>query len=222
MSVNDDVPPKRPRRRRRAAGTLTPPVGVDATGLSTDRDNIDIELREDGLHIEVVVPWPPTAEDPEGVGDVFVAEARRLLGGALPDAQAARQAARLATAERAWAMRLGTLFEVRDVVEHLGVSKQRVSTLTKDHRLIAVTTAGRLRYPAWQFAELTPGARSALARAHRELVEAGGIDPWSAVDWATQGHPDLAGVAPVTWLREEGGEEDVLRAARRDAARAAQ
>ena len=119
-------------------------------------------------------------------------------------------------------MRLGTLLDARDVAGFLDVSKQRVSTLTRQGRLVVMSAEGGLRYPAWQFAGLSPEQRGVLAAAHRRLVEVGGIDPWSAADWATQAHPDLEGADPVAWLRDDGDCELLLTVAQRDAARAAQ
>jgi len=217
MSVNDEGNSKRPKRRRRSAATLEP-----VQERTQAADEVEVEVRDDGLHIGLVVRWPDDVRDEWDVGDAFVEESRRLLHGQLPDEAVARRAARIATAEQAWAMRLGTLFDARDVDAHLNVSKQRVSTLTKEQRLLALPVGGRLRYPAWQFAGLTAEGRVTLVAAHREMVDVGGIDPWSAADWATHPHPDLGGADPVSWLREGGAGDQVIGAARRDAGRAAQ
>jgi hypothetical protein len=162
-------------------------------------------------------------EDPFGVaGDAFAEELRSLLGDARPDPGAVRRAARLAAAEQAWTQRLGKVWETGDVVAALGVSRQRVSALAKAQRLIVVPRAGRLGFPAWQFAGTTAADRARLAGAHRRLVEAGGIDPWSAASWFLTGHPELERQDPLRWLREGGERERLLAAAEHDAARAAQ
>jgi hypothetical protein len=162
------------------------------------------------------------AEAPEGdVGRVFADEVRALVGDAVPDPAAVRRAARLAVAEQAWTDRLGTLLETRDVVELLGVSKQRVSTLARDHRLIALPQAGRLRFPAWQFAATDPQAREALAAAHHELVSTGVVSPWTAASWFQQRHPELDARDPVSFVREGGDRAHLLAVAGRDAARLA-
>lgn len=222
MAVNDDGstrPPRRARRRRSAASLEAPPR-LDVENL-LGSDDVEVEVREDGKRTELVLRWTHDSED-TSVGEAFEAEARRLLDGDLPPADVARRAARIATAEEAWTRRLGTLFDATDVVGTLNVSKQRVSTLTKEQRLIALPVNGRMRYPAWQFVDLSTALRAALAAAHRELVQIGGVDPWSAADWATHPHPDLDGIDPVGWLRADGAVDVLLQTAQRDARRAAQ
>jgi hypothetical protein len=86
----------------------------------------------------------------------------------------------VAVAERAREQRLGQLLETCDVVSLLEVSKLRVSTLVQDHKLIALSDRGRLRFPAWQFAVRHSALRECLAQAHWQLVDSGGISPWSA------------------------------------------
>lgn len=155
-------------------------------------------------------------------GIAFADELRELLGGTPPASGAVRRAARLAVAEQAWEQRLGELLDTRDVVDILGVSKQRVSRLVVEHRLIAIPQAGRPRFPAWQFAVPPGEARDCLAVAHRALVETGGLSPWSAASWFQADHPELDGDDPVGFLRAGGEHRWVLRAAERDAHRAAQ
>lgn len=137
-------------------------------------------------------------------GEIFADELRSLLGDALPDPGVARRAARLAVAEQAWAERLGRLLDTRDVVQLLDVSKQRVSTLARDHRLIALSQGGRMRFPAWQFAARDAVERENLAAAHRQLVESGGLSPWSAAAWFQGEHPELDGEDPIEFLRAGG------------------
>ena len=181
------------------------------------------ELEHDIEELRVELSARASAEDPFGVaGDAFAAELRSLLGDAPPDAGAVRRAARLAAAEQAWVQRLGDVWETGDVVAALGVSKQRVSALAKTHRLIVVPRAGRPGFPAWQFAGTKAADRACLAGAHRILVEAGGIDPWSAASWFLADHPELDGHDPVQWLRGGGDPGRVTAAAEHDAARAAQ
>ena len=94
--------------------------------------------REVGRGVVRVVGGPEEGRDGWDVGDALGEGSRRLLPGQLPDEAVARRAARIATAEQAWAMRLGTLFDARDVVAHLNVSKLRASTLTTEQRLLAL------------------------------------------------------------------------------------
>lgn len=164
-----------------------------------------------------------STDDPFGViGEIFADEIRTLLGDALPDPGAVRRAARLAVAEQAWEQRLGQLLETRDVVDALKVTKQRVSKLVKEHRLIALAHAGRSRFPAWQFAVTDTNDRDCLAAAHRRLVERGGLSPWSAASWFQAEHPELDGKDPVAFLRAGGDRTRVLTVAGRDAERAGQ
>ncbi|MDQ3607444.1 MAG: helix-turn-helix domain-containing protein, partial [Actinomycetota bacterium] len=93
----------------------------------------------------------PEGDAFDAVGDAFAQELRELLGQTPPASGAVRRAARLAVAEQAWEQRLGELLDTRDVVEIIGVSRQRVSRLVADRRLIALPQGGRPRFPAWQF-----------------------------------------------------------------------
>lgn len=158
----------------------------------------------------------------DAAGVAFADELRDLLGDTPPASGAVRRAARLAVAEQAWEQRLGELLDTRDVVDILGVSKQRVSRLVAEHRLIAIPQAGRPRFPAWQFAVASGDARACLAAAHRALVETGGLSAWSAASWFQGGHPELEGEDPVGFLRAGGEHGRLLRAAQRDAQRAGQ
>ncbi len=189
---------------------------VDATRKLHEVEQVLEELR-------IEVAGQQTATDAlGGVAEIFVDELRSLLGDAPPDAGAIRRAARLTVAEEAWAQRLGELWETKDVVALLGVSRQRVSALAKTHRLIVVPGGGRTRFPAWQFAGTSSEDRDCLGKAQQLLVDVGHIDPWSAASWFLTGHPDLDGRDPVDWVRTGGAQDRLLAAAGRDAARAAQ
>jgi len=157
----------------------------------------------------------------EEVGQLFAGEVQGLLGTELPDPETVRRAARLAVAEHAWQQRLGTLLETKDVVELLRISRQRVSALASKQRLVVLSGAGRLLFPAVQFAGTTAEQRSALAKAHNVLVTVGGIDPWSAASWLITNHPELDEHDPISWLRSGGNAPQLLTVAHRDAARAA-
>jgi hypothetical protein len=165
----------------------------------------------------------PSADDPFAVvGAIFADELRVLLGDARPDPGAARRAARLALAEQAWEQRLGQLLETRDVVELLKISKQRISALAREHRLIALPQAGRSRFPAWQFTLADANDRACLAAAHHRLVDTGHLSPWSAASWFQAPHPELGGQDPVSFLRAGGDQGRILQTASRDAERAGQ
>lgn len=156
------------------------------------------------------------------VGDRFAEEVEAVLGGDEElDDEAIRRGVRLAVAEQAWQHRLGTLLQTRDVVDALGVSRQRVATLTRQHRLVALPTkSGVSRYPAWQF-KLAAEQREVAARAHRILVEEGEVSPWTAASWFVQQHPSIDHADPIAAIAD-GHDDEVLRAARRDAAAVAQ
>lgn len=155
------------------------------------------------------------------LGDRFAAEVAALVDDQDLDDEVIRRAARLAVAEQAWQQRLGTLLQTRDVVELLGVSRQRVSTLAGEHRLIALATErSGIRYPAWQF-KLTPVQRARAATAHRLLVDEGHVSPWTAASWLMTRHEDIDAGDPAAAIAA-GDVEQVLAAARRDAWRLSQ
>jgi hypothetical protein len=197
---------------RESASALVDNLAAKLQALERDVAELRIELAEGSA-----------ADDPlAAAGEDFASELRSLLGDAPIDRMAVRRAARLAAAEQAWVSRLGGMWDTGDVVAVLGVSKQRVSALVKQRRLIALPRGGRLEFPAWQFAGTSSADRACLAGAHATLVSDGGIDPWSAGSWLLTAHPELDDRDPVDWLRSGGDPERVLLAARRDAARAAQ
>jgi hypothetical protein len=209
-------PSRGPRSPRVAPGravevqAIAKDLGSDLDALRSKVDAIAVRVGEEPI-------------DPFGaMGEIFADELRMLLGDALPDSGAVRRAARLAVADQAWSQRLGSLLDTRDVVELLDVSKQRVSALAREHRLIALPQRGRQRFPAWQFAASEPEDRACLAAAHRQLVEVGALSAWTAASWFQQEHPELGGRDPVTYLRKGGDRAQLLRVAARDADRLAQ
>lgn len=159
----------------------------------------------------------------DSVARAFDEEVRALLGDTQPDIEAVRRGARLAVAEQAWAQRLGAMLDSKDVERVLGLSRQRVSVLAQEHRLVALPKPGGGRqFPAWQFARLDGAQRAALAQAHRTLVDVGKISPWSAASWLLSEQPELDGAVPVQYVADGGALELLAVVATRDAARAAQ
>lgn len=214
-STSSGNPVRGSRRRGRlgpAASALVDDLAAKLAALERDVADLRVELAEGSAGDD------PLAE----AGEEFAAELRSLLGDASIDRAVVRRAARLAAAEQAWVARLGQMWDTADVVSVLGVSKQRVSTLVKERRLIALSRGGRLDFPAWQFAGTDAEDRAYLAQAHEKLVSEGAIDPWSAASWLLAPHPELDDRDPVDWLRHGGEWQRVLAAAGRDAARAAQ
>jgi hypothetical protein len=191
----------------------------DAEALAKDLDAALDAIKE---KVDALAAQAAAGSDEDDVGRAFADEVRSLVGDSRPSVETVRRAARLAVAEHAWTERLGTLLETRDVIDLLGVSKQRVSTLARDHRLIALPQAGRMRFPAWQFAIAEPQGREALAAAHHELVATGSVSPWTAASWFQQAHPELDARDPVSFVRESGDRDRLLEVASRDAARLAQ
>jgi hypothetical protein len=179
----------------------------------------DMQAQMDALRAHVASLAQRDA--PSNAVRAFAEELDDLLQGEAPDPDSVRRAARLALAQQAWEQRLGTLLETRDVMELLGVSRQRVSALAKDHRVIALAEQGRLRFPAWQFADMDARDRSCLATAHETLVDVGGISPWSAAAWFRTPHPELEDRDPIAWLHDHGDRDRLRLVAHRDAARAA-
>ncbi len=200
MSVN--------RRRRSGTGAAHDLVVTDEAGNE--------------IHVEVKVHATKPSDPFDGLKDVFGDEMRSLLGDALPDEGAVRRAARLAFAEHAWRLRLGDTLETADVMDVLGVSRQRVSRLVSERRLIALSQQGRWRFPAWQFAIDRRDARERLAAAHAALVETGHLSAWAAASWCVTDHPELEGLDPAGWLRDGRDGEAVAKVAAKDAARLAQ
>lgn len=174
-------------------------------------------------HLETVTAAAANAAPAlERAAEIFKREVRALLGDDAPDDDAVRRAARQTLAEQAWERRLGALLDTSDVVDLLSVSRQQVSALAKNHRLIALKHDGRHRFPAWQFAGTTAKQRACLAEAHQRFVDLAGLSPWAATAWFLSEHPELDDRDPVSYLRADGSCDLLLTAAQRDAARAAQ
>ncbi len=157
------------------------------------------------------------------VAQVFSDEVRALLGDTPAEVDAVRRGVRLAVAEQAWTQRLGATLGSKEVASALEVSRQRVSVLAQEHRLVALPKPGGGRqFPAWQFTRLDGSQRAALAQAHHTLVSVGGISPWSAASWLLSEQPELGGTVPVQYVADGSDLDQLVLAAARDAARAAQ
>ena len=208
--MGPQAPATAPQSRRRA--------------LEVDR-RADVRAKVDAIRDqldqieEVTASIDQESSDPFGAaGDIFAEELRSLLGDTAPDRQTVRRAALLAVADQAWEARLGRLLETRDVAAILRVSKQRVSTLVGEHRIVALPQGARVRFPAWQFA-VSGEHRECLATAHEHLVDRGALSPWTAASWFQEEHPELDGHDPVTFLKGGGNPERLMLVAARDAER---
>jgi hypothetical protein len=185
--------------------------------MAVNLDEVLRRVREDLDQVQAAVH----RVDP--VAQVFEEEVRGLLGDTPPDVEAVRRGARLAVAEQAWEQRLGVMLDSKDVESALGVSRQRVSVLAQEHRLVALPKpGGGRRFPAWQFTRLDSTQRGALAHAHHMLVTDGGMSPWSAASWLLGEQPELGGSTPVHYAAGAGDLEHLALVASRDAARAVQ
>jgi hypothetical protein len=153
--------------------------------------------------------------------EAFAETVRRLMGDAELSPEAARRGALLAVSEAVWGQQLGPTLSSADVGEILGgVTRQRVSELVREHRLIALQErSGRIQFPAMQFSNGQP--LRPLVQAFWILVDAP-IERWTAAAWCVSAHDGLDDLTPAEWARQSKDSERLLLVARRDAARLAQ
>jgi hypothetical protein len=151
----------------------------------------------------------------------FAATLQEVLGDRSVETDAARRAALQAAAELVWEDAIGPLLSGPQARELLGsVSRQRLDQLVKAGRVIALEErSGERRFPAWQFHDGRPIV--GLAAAHRQLVEVGKTDPWTAASWCVTAHPQLSNQSPRDWAASERDAETLALVAHRDASRLA-
>ena len=133
---------------------------------------------------------------------------------------AVRRAALLSVASMVWEDELGPLLTSAQVSELIGgVSRQRVSELLGQHRLIGLRDrSGRLHFPAFQFSDGQPVP--ALVDAFWAIAEH--ASDWTAAGWCVSADPDaLEGESPAQWAKAGRDAERLARVARQDAARLA-
>ena len=116
--------------------------------------------------------------------------------GAIPDPGSVMEqaVARVLMASHAWVDQLGPLYDVRGVMQILGVTKQAVSK----RRLLALTTgSGRVVYPAFQFtgSGVVPGLPAVLA-----MLPAEHVSPWTVAAWLTSPAAELDDDRPIDVL----------------------
>jgi hypothetical protein len=150
---------------------------------------------------------------------VFAETLAELLGDRPLSERAARRAALIAASGQVWEDELGPLLTSTQVGDLLGdVSRQRVSELLRGQRLIGMSdSAGRLRYPAFQFA----GGRPLVALVDAFWVLAGedALDPWSAASWCVAPDDQLDGASPAKWAADGRDGDRLILLATRDHAR---
>jgi hypothetical protein len=168
-------------------------------------------LEEAQAALATVEPWEAA----------FAQTVRRLIGDGELSPEAARRAALVAVSEAVWGEQLGPTLSSADVADLLGgVTRQRVSELAREHRLIVLREgSGRARFPAMQFRDGTP--LQPLVQAFWIVAHAP-VDPWTAASWSGSPHDALEDLSPAQWAREDRDAERLLRVAARDAARLAQ
>lgn len=151
----------------------------------------------------------------------FAETAGELMGEKDLDVETARRAALLAAAGQAWENELGPMLSSAQVRELLrDVSRQRVDELLRSQRLIGLRdSAGRRRFPAFQFADGQP--IQPLISAFWTVAD-GAISEWTAAAWCVAPDDALAGETPAAWARAGHDPERLERVARQDRARLAQ
>lgn len=131
------------------------------------------------------------------------------------------RAALLAVAEMARSRHLGALLDTHQVQALLGVgTRQAVSDRARRGGLLALpTSSGRVFFPAFQFG---PGGRphAALPKVLAAFAEAE-VDPWTVASWFRTAQALLDGTTPADWMGHGKGEDRLLEAARRTAAKLA-
>lgn len=151
--------------------------------------------------------------------EAFLETLADVMGGQTLTVADARRAALVAASSTAWENELGPLLtsaQVRTLLH--GVSRQWVSELVRDHRLITLSPrSGRIAFPAFQFDEGQP--LTALIEAFWTI--AAEASPWTAASWCVAPDDALDGRSPVEVARSGEGRERLVRIAALDAARLA-
>lgn len=132
------------------------------------------------------------------------------------------EAVQVLAAPRLWEERVGELLSPAEYSDVVGKSRQAVQQQITSGGLLAVRDRNaRWRIPKWQVG-MSAEARKALVSATRVLVEVGHLDPWSALAWTTEPHPEAAGAKPYLLVREQDGADKVVALAQRDGHAASQ
>lgn len=138
---------------------------------------------------------------------------RALRDGADPD----KLAATLIAAMPSRFGKYGPFYDTAGLTSWLGISRQALAKRAANHKLLAVRTSDRQTlYPVWQFDRATRAVPAALQAVLAVLLPAV-VDPWTAAMWLRT--PLEPGGKDAVQLIAEGGTDEVLTDARRDAAR---
>ena len=147
------------------------------------------------------------------LGDVPAAEAERL----------GREAARGAVAPILWREALGEVWDTRQVVDFLGVSRQAINQRVRNGSLLGLQSRGTTLFPAWQFDPARGVVRPVVASLLAEFHSASVVEPWAVASWAMTPQTELHGIRPAELLvKDESAVYDVLVAARHSAGRMTQ
>lgn len=148
-----------------------------------------------------------------GLGNLETEEAVRL----------GRRAAEQVLAAASWSQIVGDRLDTTQVARLLGVTRQALAKRQTTGSLLGLPGDGTTWYPTWQFdidaARIRPEVRD-LIGAFRDRLD--DVDPLVIAAWATTSQDeDLAGDAPVQWLRAGRDPDQLRQAAERAAARLA-
>jgi hypothetical protein len=157
---------------------------------------------------------------PAAAVETFAETVTELLGEREPDLAMVRRAALIAASGQVWENELGPLLSSAQVRELWGdISRQRVSELLKDRRLIGLQdSSGRLRFPGFQFKDGRP--LEPLVHAYWTVADAA-LSDWTAASWCVAPDDALDGESPAGWALAGGDADRLAAVARQDAARLA-
>jgi hypothetical protein len=106
--------------------------------------------------------------------------------------------------------RAGGAFNVAQVAELLGITRQAVDKRRREGKLLAVPRGSDFRYPAAQFAD-----GEAVAGLREVLAAIGLRGRWGILNFLTAADDELDGATPLEWLRHHPDQlQPVLRLAR--------
>jgi hypothetical protein len=129
-----------------------------------------------------------------------------------------RQGARAVVAPLAWSAAVADRWDVRRATEFLGISRQALYKRLRNGSALGVPGRGTTWFPVWQFdyrQRIVRAVTGTIIKVFRSADPA--IDPLVIGAWATRENRLLHGKSPAAWLAEGGGDEAVVRAARRAA-----
>ena len=169
-------------------------------------------------HLVIMTTAIETAVD--AFRDTLVEQGALEGAAAVDAAEVGRRAALLVRSATAWQDHLGTLLDVRGVMEVLGVTtRQAVYDLVARHRLLGLPRqGGAMAFPAFQFDPGTGRPYGAVPEV-LGLFTAAGVDAYTVATWLATGQDDLDGRSPASVLADPSATDALLTAAKRTAGR---